>query len=315
MNFGAALNQEDPTEDKIEVLPSTQVLSLEAVKPTLLACVSRVDEMVKQANELTVADETSNQKAVSIGGDAKRIVKIVEAKAEELTRDAKNYIDSVNGFVHLFTDKLVTQTKTVGGKKVVVNPDCIESVLKKKIGDYQNVVELERRKQEEAARKAALELQKKLDAEAEEANRKAREEAAKKAEEETRARLDREAEERAKREAEDSKQAEERAKLEAEEIASARKAAEEEAAKHAIEAPTVPALVFQKNDTVIRTETGASAFPKKPWKFEVVNIADVPDEYITREANNRAINDAIKQGVREIKGLRIYQDTQINFRS
>lgn len=288
MDFGAALRRNETDgqgQGKIEVLPPVKVYSLEAVKPSFGPIIADVEKMISDAREIEIRDDGSLKFAVALGGAAKKIAKLLEVKADEVTAEASDYVKSVKGFVKMFTERLVSNPKKS-------NPECIEAILKKKIGDYQNIVELERRKREEAARKAKEELQRKLDAEAEEANRKAREEAARKAEEEARKNAASEAE-----------------------IAAAKKAAEEEAAKHNIEAPTIPDPVFQKTDTVTRTETGAAAFSRKPWKFEVENLAEVPEEYTKRVINDQAIKDAIKQGVREIKGIRIYQENQINFRS
>jgi len=282
MDFGTALKV-GGTEP--EILPAVKVMSLEAVKPSFLAHIARVEKMVQDAALIEIRDDESNRMAVSMGGEAKKLAKLLDAKAKEVTAEASDYVKAVNGFVKMFTERLVSNSKKS-------NADCIEAVLKQKIEDYQHKIELERRKQEEAARKAKDELQAKLNAEAAEANRKAREEAARKAEEDAR------------------KNAASQAEIDA-----AKKAAEEEAAKHAIEAPTIPDPVFQKTDTVTRTETGASAFSRKPWKYEIENLAEVPDEYTERVINHQAVKDAIKQGVREIKGIRIYQDTQINFRS
>lgn len=282
MDFGAALGNEQRDG---EVLPAAKMLSLEAAKPAFTAHVAAVEKMVADARALIVKDDGSLKFAVALGGEAKKIARALEAKASEVTEEASSYVKAVNGFVKLFTERLVSNPKKS-------NTDCIEAVLKKKVGDYQYKVELERRKQEEAAKRAKAELQAKLDAEAAEANRKAREEAARKAEEEARKNAASEAE-----------------------IEAAKKAAEEEAAKHAIEAPTLPDPVFQKSDTVIRTETGAAAFSRKPWKYEVTNLSEVPGEYTERVINQQAVKDAIKQGVREIPGLRIYQDNQINFRA
>lgn len=282
MDFGAALGNEQRDG---EVLPAAKMLSLEAAKPAFTAHVAAVEKMVADARALIVKDDGSLKFAVALGGEAKKIARALEAKASEVTEEASSYVKAVNGFVKLFTERLVSNTKKT-------NADCIEAVLKKKIGDYQVVLELERRAREEAARRAQEELQAKLRAEAEEANRRAREEAARRAQEEARKNSASEAE-----------------------IAAAKRAAEEEAAKHAIEAPVLPEPVFQPQDTITRAETGAAAFTKRPWVFDVLDLKDVPEKYITRAINAQAVREDIKQGIREIPGLRIYQDNQINFRA
>jgi len=134
----------------VEVAPS---LSLAAVKPSFYQYVERAELMVKDAEAVVVKDDESVKFAVSLGGEAKKIVKAIEARKKEVTAEASDFVKAVGGFCKIFTDKLT----------------LVEGGLKKKISDYQYKVELERRKQEEAARKAAEELQKKINAEAKKA--------------------------------------------------------------------------------------------------------------------------------------------------
>jgi hypothetical protein len=115
--------------------------------------VKAVDGMVINAERINVIDEESNKLAVSFGGEAKKIAKLIEARKKEVTADANDFVKAVNGFCKIFTEKLTN----------------IELGLKKKISDYSAKVELERRKQEEIARKAAEDLQKKMDKEAKKA--------------------------------------------------------------------------------------------------------------------------------------------------
>lgn len=136
--------------DVVEVAPS---LSLAAVKPSFQQYVERAELMVKDAEAVVVKDDESVKFAVSLGGEAKKIVKAIEARKKEVTAEASEYVKAVGGFCKIFTDKLT----------------LVEGGLKKKISDYQYKVELERRKQEEVARKAAEELQKKINAEAKKA--------------------------------------------------------------------------------------------------------------------------------------------------
>lgn len=114
----------------------------------------QVDEMVSVAKAHQVTDEASNKTAVEMAGSAKKLFNQIEAARKEIVQNPNDFIRSVNGLSKDFTDKL----------------KGIEDGLKQKISTYQYNQELERRKQAEAARKAAEELQKKLDAEAKAAN-------------------------------------------------------------------------------------------------------------------------------------------------
>lgn len=122
--------------------------------------------------------------------------------------------------------------------------------LKKKISAYQAKIELERRKQEDLAKKAAEDLQKKINAEAEKAG---------------------------------------------------------------VEAPTVPAPVIPKQETVVRTETGTSSYQVKSWKCRIVDASLVPRQYC--EPSTKLLNDAVKLGVREIPGCVIEEISDTRFRT
>lgn len=110
------------------------------------------------------------------------------------------------------------------------------------------------------------------------------------------------------------KEAEDRKKEEEAERAVAAMIAEDmgEAAPEVVAAPAVEAVSIPK---VIRTDTGAAAFMKKTWTFEVQDIAKLaearPDlvEVITSK-----VNEAIRGGHRDLPGLRIYQQESMAVR-
>lgn len=286
MNLAAILEDEEHVcvGQPPELLPPVPaVLTIEAVKPQFLRIVAGIEEMVANAHAIEVNDDESLKFAVALGGAAKKIAKALEAKEKEVTAEASDFVKGCRSLRDMFLDRLVANTKKT-------NTDSIEIVLKSKITAYQSKIELERRKQEEAARKAAAELQARLDAEAAEANRKAREEAARIAEEEAR-----------KKKASDD------------EIAAARKAAEEEAKKHEVVAPTVTIPVIPTTNNVTRTETGTSSHQVKVWKCRVVDASLVPRQYC--EPSTKLLNDAVKLGVREIPGCVIEELSDTRFRT
>jgi hypothetical protein len=250
------------------------VLSLDEVRPNFQKYVVAVDEMASVVSAIVVIDDTSLKFAVSLGGDAKKIAKNLDAKRKEVTLDASEFVKSVNGFCKMFSDRL----------------DDIDKGLKKKIGDYQYTVELERREQERKAQEATEALRKRLQAEAEEANRKAREEAMRKAQEEAEARKATEAE-----------------------IEAARKQAEADAKAHEIQAPEVIAPVIPKQETITRTESGSSSYQVKRWVCTVVNPAEVPRNYC--EPSKQLLDNAVKMGSRDIPGCRIEEITEQRFRT
>jgi hypothetical protein len=299
MNLNAAIEKDEKDEEIVdaELLPVSTTLSLAVVKPSFADLVDIVDERIKTAGAVTVQDEESQKFAVALVGEAKRIIKDIDARKKSLKeyKEAKSFLDNLNSFAKGLTEKF---------EKIV-------NLADPKVKSYMAKIELERRQAEEAARKAAKALQDKIDAEVAEANRKAREEAARKAEEELRAKQAKEAAER--KETESKKEAAERAKREAAEIEAARKAAEEETATHDIAAPQVAQQNFPTSSKITRTETGVSAFAKKPWIFEILEDDKIPREFCSPD--KQKIRNAVKQGVREIAGCRIFEDTQVNYRS
>ncbi len=98
---------------------------------------------------------------------------------------------------------------------------------------------------------------------------------------------------------------EERARKEAEEL---QKKLEEEAKKQAeIEKKEVivpPPVVAQTPPTTMTAKNG-SATVRKVWDFEIEDEMAIPREYLVPDPVK--IRQAIKEGIREIKGIRIYQ--------
>lgn len=70
--------------------------------------------------------------------------------------------------------------------------------------------------------------------------------------------------------------------------------------------PPVPSM--PSVPTTVHTPFG-SATARKVWDFEVAEFASVPDSYLV--LNTSAIRQAIRDGVREIPGLRIFQREEL----
>jgi hypothetical protein len=275
MDFSAAVENAE-----MEVGP---VLSLDEVRPNFQKYVVAVEQVITDAMAVTVTDDESLKMAVSLGGNAKKLAKALEAVEKEVTQEARDFVSSVQGFCDGYTERLISNSKKS-------NNGCVEAILKKRIGDYQYTVELERREQERKAQEATEALRKRLQAEADEANRKARDEAMRKAQEEAEARKATEAE-----------------------IEAARKQAEEEAKAHEIQAPEVIAPVIPKQETITRTESGSSSYPVKRWVCTIVNPAEVPRNYC--EPSKQLLDNAVKMGSRDIPGCRIEEITEQRFRA
>jgi flagellar biosynthesis GTPase FlhF len=271
------------------------VLDLDVIRPKFGAYKAEAERLAMDAEELVVADQMSLNRAVAIGGSAKKAAKAIETQRKALILEPSEFVKGVNGIANAIKDSL----------------DEAERITKAKIGQYQARVEMERRERERKAREEAEALQRKLDAEVAEANRKAAEEARKRAEEEQRIKREKEeaeARERGAKKAELDRLAK---KAEEERLEAIRKA-EEEAKKNEVVAPTVVAPVVQDAPRVTRTESGSSS-QRKVWTFEITDKKAVPAEY--RIIDEQLIKDAIRLGARSIPGVRIFEETKVVFRT
>lgn len=128
------------------------------------------------------------------------------------------------------------------------------------------------------------------------------------------------AEERAKREEEAAKARaeEERKRIEAEEAkrtsTKERKAVEAETL--AMKADRLEAAATASASDILSDSIGISA--RAPWTFEITDFGAIPladlKPYFKRDEIEKAIRQYVKQGHRELKGVRIYQDVKARFR-
>lgn len=92
-----------------------------------------------------------------------------------------------------------------------------------------------------------------------------------------------------------------------------------EALEQAVEQPTpkgepativfpVPPPPVSEPLRTVKTSAGLVS-TRKRWTFEVLDLSVVPREYLM--LNERAVREAIRQGVREIPGLRIYEEDDV----
>jgi hypothetical protein len=227
IDFSAAMRTDQGTAPP--PAPVNQ-FDLELVRDRLAIYTDEIERMLESVEAISVTDEISSQGATELGVKAKKIDTAIERVRKELVQAPNDYIRDVNGFAKSFQAKL----------------QAIQASVRGKLGQYAAKQELERRKAEEAARKAQAEAQAKLDAEAKAAN------------------------------------------VEPVQIA----------------APAIP-----KAQNVVRSASGGSATQKKVWKFEVTDAAMVPREYLV--VNESLVRQHVANGVREIPGVRIYEDIQI----
>lgn len=229
MDFGAIIEDQTPLGIAVK-----EPFDLEAAKVSFEPYAAKLAEVKSRADALTVQDDPSAQAATAIAGNVKRLSKSIEAHRKDLVEEPNQYVKSVNSMAKMFT--------APAGE--------IETTLKRKLTAFQAQRELERRKQEEAIRKAQAELYRKQQAEAKAAH---------------------------------------------------------------VEPPPPPAPIPIKAETVTRSDTGASAHVRKVWKAQIHDKSKVPREFC--EPSMRLINEAVRGGIREIEGVRIFEDLQTILRS
>lgn len=84
-----------------------------------------------------------------------------------------------------------------------------------------------------------------------------------------------------------------------------------EAEAAGVEAPVVPEVVEPEETTSVRTAEG-TAYMQSRWTFELEELAKVPAEYLMLD--EKKVRAAIKAGVREIPGLKIFEQKSMAIR-
>ena len=301
MNFDAALEENLQEEIKEE----KNVVSVDPFDPVPL--IKKFDEfrgliavMIEKANGHSVNDDLTNQTAVTMTTQAKKLAKAIEDKRVELKAPYLQITSILDG-----------ETKTL--KDGLAN---VQTILNGKITPYLQKKEQERQESERKAREEAARIQRELEAEAR-----------KKAEEEARIRYEAEKAERERialerQKAMDEKQAEmdriraieEEKRLQEE---SARQAETE--ARKAVS--MVPEIVTSIPDEIKTITTSGSADLKKEWAWEIFDFKAIPDEaYHARSkeltsALTPYLNAQIKAGIRNIPGVRVFEKATLKTRA
>ena len=109
----------------------------------------------------------------------------------------------------------------------------------------------------------------------------------------------------------DAERQEQERRMQAEAAANAAKA-KAEAEALGVEAAPAVVPVGHKAETVTRTDAGA-AHTRTVWKFKVQDETRVPREYLV--LSDKLVNEAIRQGVRNIPGLEIFQEESLTIKT
>ena len=156
IDFNAATG---PTEHGIKVQSNSvhaavpapiNPFDIEAAKAELSVHLEAIEGMLAEAKAFEITDELTNNTAVQMGLQAKKLAKRIKDAGAEKTKEHRAFTGAVRNWVRVYTDML----------------DSIESDLKGKFREYSRLQEMKRREDERKAQEAARELQKKINAEA-----------------------------------------------------------------------------------------------------------------------------------------------------
>jgi hypothetical protein len=231
-----------------------------------------VDEQAKAVATLSIVDATSMAVATERGQEIRRAIKKLEDMRTEMVSPLNEKVKEVNSKFKFFSEPLNNAKNLLNDKMVAF--------------------------QREEMRKAQ--------ALREEAERKIREEQQRIAEE--RAEIERkrlETERRLANEQLSAKQKEYAQRKLQEDVARAKELAEMEAAQD-----ISLAMIPDEPQQTTRTQSGAKATFKKRWVWEVINTDEVPREFLC--IDEAAVKKAIAMGVRDIPGIRIYQNINVS---
>ncbi len=154
INYGATAERE---YEPVPLAPAVQAFDIEAVKPRFSQYSLKIREMLKEAEALTIKDQSTYDQAAALSLAARKLTKEIEKKRDEYLKAPeieriRQFEKDLRNFCRMFTDNL---------KEIEITAD-------QKITQYKAVLEQQRREAELAAQKAAKELQEKLNKEAEE---------------------------------------------------------------------------------------------------------------------------------------------------
>jgi chromosome segregation ATPase len=244
--------------------------------------------------------------------DAVRRASMVEVRTPEeanaaagILRNLKEQTKNAEATRKFLVGPLNAHVKRINSKaKEATAPlDAAVNVLKDKIETYQAELERQRREEEERLRREAAEREAKMKAERERAEAEAR------AKREEAERVQREAEDKARLAAErdaESQAAKEAARLAEEAAQQADQSKLEEMTLDALPDLPAPVPVVAEAPKVEGVQT------RKVWKATVTQEALLPREYMV--VDQKKINQAVRDGVREIPGVVIQQVSQVAVR-
>ena len=153
---------EPGNEQKEIALPAAlpaEIFDIKAAMAVINEYDKQVEEMFLEAKNMVINNEKGNEDATALGTLAMSLYKKIITAKEKVPNyiEAKEYVEKVDNFFQMRTEKLYTTRKNAG--------DTVVSMAKAKISQWTVVKLAEEQKQKQIADKAAEELNKKLKAE------------------------------------------------------------------------------------------------------------------------------------------------------
>lgn len=236
---------------------------------------------------LLVKDFKSASEAVDAGKTIKAYMNDLEKKRKELVAPLNHQVDTINDYAK-------------GIKEPLLKAEAhIKSQICKFDAEQERLRQEEHRKAEAVRREAERLAQVERDRVARELDEKRRAEIAAIEAEHAEAESDFGAADPEALEAEKRRIDEESARAQAE-------------AEARLERERVAAAADQKERAYSIDRIGVKNV-RKTWKCEVTDIDKVPKEFLVRELNNTAVLAAARAGVKEIPGVRMWQESGVAF--
>lgn len=255
---------------------------IEAPPPAVTAFDLETVKLALAPFKARIDDMVSQAKAIKITDEPSQVLAV---EIGTTARKLKNQVESLRKST---VQPLNDHVKDVNNlAKSFTEPlDAAERDLKAKISAYQTQLRIEQERKAAEAREAARKLQEQIEAE----QREIREAAERKA-----------------------KEAAEALKKETDEAA---RAALQRTIDEETEAANVPVQVavspvIPEAPKAVRTESG-SAHQRMTWTFEIEDGAKVPRAYLA--VDEQKIRQAVKAGIRQIPGVRIFEQASTTFR-
>lgn len=250
--------------------------------------VAKVEQQVAEAKAAAELIEVRNQDEATV---ATEFVARIARQRRDADAERKLLVGPLNDTVKRINARF---------KDAVAPLDAADKVVRGKLGTY--TAEQERIRREEEAR---------LEAERQERERKAREERERQEAEARRLREEAEREAREKAEAAKAAEDEEAQRLAEEAAARLAEAQTAEAAVKSLPTLEIPRAVVEAPAPLKSASGGVST--RKVWKHEITDATAIPREFL--KVDEQAIRQAIRDGRRDIPGVRIYQDDQLAVRA